>query len=145
MIVAFTLGAGIYSYNTFLTALMQNYIGYSAIQTGVRQLTISVWSLILGPITGILSARYSKKWMIILSMFLGGIGFLLLANAIGPNVSFVDLWPGMVLMGITNGMVNPLLNTAGLEGIAPQEMGMASGLLNVFRQIGITVGVVGLG
>ncbi len=78
-------------------------------------------------------------------MFLGGIGFLLLANAIGPNVSFVDLWPGMVLMGITNGMVNPLLNTAGLEGIAPQEMGMASGLLNVFRQIGITVGVVGLG
>lgn len=145
VIVAFTLGAGIYSYNTFLTALMQNYIGYSAIQTGVRQLTISVWSLILGPITGILSARYSKKWMISLSMFLGGIGFMLLANAIGPNVSFVDLWPGMVLMGITNGMVNPLLNTAGLEGIAPQEMGMASGLLNVFRQIGITVGVVGLG
>ncbi|MDN6596972.1 MAG: MFS transporter, partial [Lentilactobacillus parabuchneri] len=48
-------------------------------------------------------------------------------------------------MGITNGMVNPLLNTAGMEGALPQEMGMVSGLLNVFRQFGTTVGVVGLG
>lgn len=145
IIVAFALGAGIYAYNAYLTALMQNYIGYSAIQTGVRQLTISVWSLVLGPIVGILSSRYSKKWMISVSLFVGGIGFLLIAHAIGPEVSFVDLWPGMVLMGITNGMVNPLLNTTGMEGVVPSEMGMASGLLNVFRQLGTTVGVVSLG
>ena len=37
IIVAFALGSGIYAYNAFLTALMQNYIGYSAVQTGVRQ------------------------------------------------------------------------------------------------------------
>ena len=48
-------------------------------------------------------------------------------------------------MGITNGMVNPLLNTAGMEGIPANEMGMASGLLNVFRQLGTTIGVVVLG
>lgn len=145
IIVAFALGAGIYAYNAYLTALMQNYIGYSAIQTGVRQLTISVWSLVLGPIVGILSSRYSKKWMISISLFVGGIGFLLIARAISPSVTFVDLWPGMVLMGITNGMVNPLLNTTGMEGVIPSEMGMASGLLNVFRQLGTTVGVVSLG
>lgn len=145
IIVAFALGAGIYAYNAYLTALMQNYIGYSAVQTGVRQLTMSVWSLVLGPIVGILSSRYSKKWMISISLFVGGVGFLLIARVIGPNVSFVDLWPGMVLMGITNGMVNPLLNTTGMEGVIPSEMGMASGLLNVFRQLGTTVGVVSLG
>ncbi|GAX01272.1 MFS transporter [Secundilactobacillus silagei] len=145
VIVAFALGAGFYAYNAFLTALMQNYIGYSATQTGVRQLVMSVWSLILGPVVGILSARYSKKWMISISMFIGTLGFWLMARAISPTVSFVDLWPGMVLMGITNGMVNPLLNTAGMEGIPANEMGMASGLLNVFRQLGTTIGVVVLG
>lgn len=144
-LVALTLGLGIYAFNAFLTGLMQNYIGYSALQTGVRQLTISMWSLILGPITGILGNRFSKKWMISGSLLIGGIGFLLLAHAMGPDVSFVDLWPGMVLMGIMNGMVNPLLNTAGMEGVKLHEMGMASGLLNVFRQIGTTVGVVVLG
>ncbi len=83
--------------------------------------------------------------MISISLFVGGVGFLLIARVIGPDVSFVDLWPGMVLMGITNGMVNPLLNTTGMEGVIPSEMGMASGLLNVFRQLGTTVGVVSLG
>lgn len=145
IIVAFALGSGIYAYNAFLTALMQNYIGYSAVQTGVRQLTISAWSLVLGPVAGILSSRYSKKWMIVGSMVIGGIGFFLMANAISPVVTFVELWPGMVLMGLANGMVNPLLNTAGMEGTLPQDMGMVSGLLNVFRQFGTTVGVVGLG
>lgn len=145
ILIAFALGSGIYAYNAFLTALMQNYIGYSAVQTGVRQLAISAWSLFLGPVAGILSSRYSKKWMIVWSMFVGGAGFLLMANSISPTVTFVELWPGMVLMGIANGMVNPLLNTAGMEGTLPQDMGMVSGLLNVFRQFGTTVGVVGLG
>lgn len=144
-LVALTLGMGIYAFNAYLTGLMQNYIGYSALQTGVRQLTISMWSLILGPITGILGNRFSKKWLISGSLLIGGIGFLLMARVIDPNVTFVDLWPGMVLMGIMNGMVNPLLNTAGMEGVKLREMGMASGLLNVFRQIGTTVGVVVLG
>lgn len=145
IIVAFALGSGIYAFNTFLTALMQNYIGYSAVQTGLRQITISGWSLVLGPVAGILSARFSKKYMISGSLIIGGIGFLLISFVIDPQVSFANLWPGMVLMGIANGMVNPLLNTVGMEGVAPQEMGMASGLLNVFRQLGTTMGVVGLG
>lgn len=145
VLVAFVLGAGMYAFNAYLTPLMQNYIGYSAVQTGVRQLTISAWSLILGPVVGILGARYSKKWMICISLFIGGAGFLWIGHAMGPGVNFVDLWPGMILIGITNGMVNPLLNTTGMEGVIPSEMGMASGLLNVFRQLGTTVGVVSLG
>jgi MFS family permease len=145
IIVALALGVAVYSFNAFLTVLMQNYIGYSALQTGVRQLTISIWSLILGPVTGILGARFSKRKMIGFSLFLGGIGFLLMMNAMTLHLSFSNMWPAMILMGITNGMVNPLLNTAGMEGVAPQEMGMASGLINVFRQIGTTVGIVGLG
>ncbi|WP_061777416.1 MFS transporter [Levilactobacillus senmaizukei] len=145
VMVALALGAGIYSYNTYLTALMQNYMGYTALQAGTRQLTISIWSLILGPLTGYLGNRYSKKWMISGSLFLGGIGFLMLANAMTVRVSFAQLWPGMVLMGITNGLVNPLLNSSGMEGVAVREMGMASGLINVFRQIGVTLGIVCLG
>nr|WP_125709983.1 DHA2 family efflux MFS transporter permease subunit [Lacticaseibacillus porcinae] len=145
IIVALGLGVAMYSFNAFLTVLMQNYIGYTALQTGVRQLTISIWSLILGPITGMLGARFSKRKMIGYSLLLGAVGFILMMNAMTTHLSFAQMWPAMILMGITNGMVNPLLNTAGMEGVAPQTMGMASGLINVFRQIGTTVGVVGLG
>ena len=145
LVVATALGVALYSFNAFLTVMMQNYMGYSAFDTGVHQLTMSVWSLILGPITGMLGARLSKKRLIGFSLFVGGIGFLFFMNAMTVHLSFGDMWFPMVLMGITNGLVNPLLNTAGMEGVAPQEMGMASGLINVFRQIGTTIGVVGFG
>ena len=120
--VAFALGASLYSFNTFLTALMQNYIGYSALQTGVRQLTISGWSLVLGPISGYLGTRFSKTYdqRIIISWRMR---FLVMLNAMGPRVSFMDLMPGMLMIGFTNGIVSPLINTVGMEGVARNKWG----------------------
>lgn len=145
VIVAFALGSGIYAFNTYLTSLMQNYIGWSAFQTGIHQLVMSIWALILGPVVGILGNRFSKKWMISGGLVLAGIGFILLINNLTVNMGFGQLWLTMVLVGIANGVVNPVLNSAGLEGVAPNEMGMASGLLNVFRQFGTSFGIVMLG
>lgn len=145
VIVAFALGSGIYAFNTYLTVLMQNYIGWSAFDTGIRQLALSVWSLILGPIVGILGNKFSRKWMIVAGLLISGAGFLFLINQLSPTMGYAQLWPTLVMIGIANGIVNPVLNSAGLEGVAPQEMGMASGLLNVFRQFGTSFGVVILG
>lgn len=145
VIVAFALGSAVYASNIYLTSLMQNYMGYSAFDTGVRQLTMTVWSLILGPVTGYLGAKYSKRKIISASLLLAGIGFLLLANAMTTKLTYMQLVPTLVMLGITNGLVNPMLNTAGLEGAAPKEIGMVSGLLNVFRQLGTSFGIVILG
>lgn len=145
VIVAFALGAGVYSMNTFITILMQNYIGWSAFDTGIRQLTISVWSLVLGPMTGFLGQKYSKKWLIATGLTGIGVGYLLLASGLSLTTGYPQLLPMMILMGIGNAIVNPLLNTAGLDGVPLPEMGMASGLLNVFRQFGVSFGIVILG
>ncbi len=111
--VAVALGISLYSFNAFLTVLMQNYLGYTAFQTGLRQLTISIWSLILGPVTGALGNRFAKNKLIGYSLFIGAIGFVVFMNAMVTHLSFNQMWPAMILMGITNGMVNPLLNNAG--------------------------------
>ncbi|MFV0559242.1 MAG: MFS transporter [Enterococcus sp.] len=145
VIVAFSLGAGIYAFNTYLTVLMQNYIGWSAFETGIRQLAYSSWSLVLGPIVGILGSKFSKKWMIVVGLGSAFIGFFVLMQQLAPDMGYAQLWPTLILIGIGNGIVNPVLNTAGLEGIAAEEMGMGSGLLNVFRQFGTSFGVVILG
>lgn len=145
IIVAFILGAGMYAMNTFITILMQNYLGWSAFETGIRQLTISVWSLFLGPLTGFLGQKYAKKWLIALGLTGTAIGYLLLVANLSLTMGYLQLVPMMVLMGIGNAIVNPLLNTAGLEGIPLPEMGMASGLMNVFRQFGVSFGIVILG
>lgn len=145
VLAAFGLGAGVFAFNVFLTSLMQNYMGYSAFGTGLRQLAMSVWSLFLGPIIGMLGNRFSKKWIATAALLLLALAQLVFNLSISPTATFVSILPALILMGIGNATINPTLNAAALEGIAPQQMGMASGIVNVFRQFGVTFGVVVIG
>lgn len=145
VIVAFTLGAAIYANNIFLTSLMQDFMGYSAFETGLRQVPMTMWSLILGPVTGYLGNKYSTKKLIAGGLLIGAVGFIIFANAMTTKLSYDQLILPLILLGVSNGLVNPLLNSAGLAGAAQEEVGMVSGLINVFMQLGISFGVVILG
>ncbi|PWF99652.1 MFS transporter [Levilactobacillus bambusae] len=145
VLAAFGLGAGVFAFNVYLTSLMQNYMGYSALGTGLRQLSMSVWSLFLGPFIGILGNRFSKKWIATGALLLLAIAQLVFNQAISPTATFISILPALILMGIGNATINPTLNAAALEGISQQQMGMASGIVNVFRQFGVTFGVVVIG
>lgn len=144
-LASFALGAGLYAFYTYLTVLMQNYIGYSAMQTGVRQLAISLFSLFLGPIIGILTNRWGNRWLIFGGLTFIGCGLLIIQYALSPTMTYIDFVAGFVLMGIGNATVNPPLSSAAVSAVDPKHLGMASGIINVFRQFGISFGVVMLG
>ena len=145
VIAAFCLGASLYAFFTYLTVWMQNYIGYSAIQTGIRQLAISLFSLVLGPIIGILSNRLSKKWMITVGLLLIAGGFLVIDQTVSTTVVYADFVWGFVLMGIGNAVINPPLSSVAMDSVELKHIGMASGAINVFRQLGVSFGIVSLG
>ncbi|MDF7626737.1 MFS transporter [Lactobacillaceae bacterium L1_55_11] len=145
VVVAFALGSAIYANNIFLTSLMQSFMGYSAFETGLRQLPLTFWSLILGPMTGYLGRKFGSRNLISGSLLVSGVAFLLFMNAMTTHLTYDQLILPLVVLGIANGLINPLLNNAGLAGAAPAEIGMVSGLINVFRQLGISFGVVILG
>lgn len=142
IIAAFCLGAGLYAFFTYLTIWMQDYLGYSAMQTGVRQLAISIFSMILGPIAGMLSGRWQKRWMISGGLLLIGCGFLIIYHAVSLKVMYIDFVAGFALLGIGNAIVNPPLSSAAMDSVKMSQVGMASGVMNVFRQLGISFGVV---
>src|SRR5699024_476166 len=75
-IAAFTLGAGLYGGFTYLIILMQNYMGYSAFETGVRMLWISGFALVVGPVAGILAGKFGNRWLITIAMLIGAAGVL---------------------------------------------------------------------
>lgn len=144
-LASFGLGAGLYAFYAYLTVLMQNYIGYSAMQTGIRQLTISVFSLFLGPIVGMLTNRFSNRWLAFSGLVSISLGLWLIYRSINPAVTYVDFALGFVFLGLGNATVNPPLSSAAIGGVKPEHVGMASGIANVFRQFGISFGVVTLG
>ncbi|HAT54306.1 MAG TPA: MFS transporter [Lactobacillus sp.] len=145
ILAAFCLGAALYSFFTYLTVWMQNYLGYSAMQTGIRQLAISLFSLILGPVAGALTNRIQKRWLIGAGLFLIAGGLLVINQAVSIQTTYLSFVGGFVLLGIGNAIVNPPLSSAAMDSVAIHQVGIASGVLNVFRQLGISFGIVILG
>ncbi|PEL13358.1 MFS transporter [Bacillus sp. AFS017336] len=144
-ISAFVLGAGLYGGFTYLTILMQNYMGYTAFETGVKMLLISGFTIILGPLAGIISGKIGNRWLISGALFIGAIGIMLIRHMIKVPFEWSYLMPGFVLLGISNALVNPPIANAAMSSVDKKQVGMASGILNVFRQVGISFGVVMLG
>jgi EmrB/QacA subfamily drug resistance transporter len=143
-IAAFTISAGMFSQFLYLTLYMQNVLGYSPIATGIRFLPLSVLSFVVAPIAGRLSGRIPMRLLLGSGLTLTGAALLLLWG-ITPSSGWTTLLPGFVVGGIGVGMTNPPLATTAVSVVEPRRAGMASGINNTFRQVGIATGIAALG
>ena len=68
-------------------------------------------------------------------------GLALFARAPVDGRYFVDAFPALVVMGIGAGLVIPALMTLAMSGVAPEDSGLASGLVNTTQQVGGAFGI----
>jgi EmrB/QacA subfamily drug resistance transporter len=143
-IAAFTLSASMFAMFLYLTLYIQNVLGYSPLEAGVRFLPITVLSFVAAPISGRLSARVPVRALLFVGLALVGTG-LLLMSGLKVGSDWTHLLPGFLIAGAGIGMVNPALASSAIGVVAPQRSGMASGINNTFRQVGIATGIAALG
>jgi MFS family permease len=62
-----------------------------------------------------------------------------------PADSWTSLLPGMILGGIAIGAISPSLAAAMVSVLPVERSGLSSGINNTFRQLGIAMGIAGLG
>ena len=143
-IAAFVLSASMFAMFLYLTFYVQNQLGYSALESGLRFLPVTILSFIAAPISGKLAERFGVRWFVGGGLSLVGIGLLLMS---GRDVAddWTALLPGFVFCGIGIGMTNPALATAAVGIVEPARAGMASGVNSTFRQIGIATGIAAWG
>jgi hypothetical protein len=70
---------------------------------------------------------------------------LLLMHGVAIGDTWTTLLAGFLVAGAGIGMVNPGIAQTAIGVVPPQKAGMASGINNTFRQVGIATGVAGLG
>ncbi|MGH3050698.1 MAG: MFS transporter, partial [Gaiellaceae bacterium] len=143
-IVAFTISAGMFSQFLYLALYLQNVLGYSPIGAGIRFLPLSVVSFIAAPIAGRLSARMPIRILLGVGLALVG-GALLLMWGIHDSSGWTALLAGFLVGGLGIGMVNAPLATTAVGVVEPRRAGMASGINNTARQVGIATGIAALG
>jgi EmrB/QacA subfamily drug resistance transporter len=143
-IAAFGLSAGIFSTLLYLVLYLQDVLGYSALQTGLRLLIISGGILLVSGIAGRLTTKVPVRALIGPGLVLVGVGLLLMRGLTAAS-SWTHLIPGLIVGGVGVGLVNPPLASTAVGVVQPRRAGMASGINSTFRQVGIATGIALLG
>ncbi|HEY3018733.1 MAG TPA: MFS transporter, partial [Solirubrobacteraceae bacterium] len=144
-IVGFTLSASMFSLFLYLTLYIQNVLGYSPLEAGVRFLPTTLLSFFVAPIAGRLVGRVVPVRVLLgVGMVLVGVG-LLLQSGLDAGSHWTHFLPGFIAAGFGVGLINPPLATTQVGVVPPQRSGMASGIGNTFRQVGIATGIAALG
>ena len=66
-------------------------------------------------------------------------------HGLDAGSGWTALLPGFLVAGVGVGMVNPPLASTAIGVVAPWRSGMASGINNTFRQVGIATGTAAYG
>jgi len=140
----FAIGGGMFALLPYLTLYLQNDLGYSPLQGGLRLLPLTVLAFLVpfafrGPVQKLPPGVVLGGGLAITA---GGIAVLL---AVGPSSDWTVLVPGMVLSGFGVGIANPAIARVGLGVVPAERSGMASGISNTFRIAGLATGVAALG
>jgi EmrB/QacA subfamily drug resistance transporter len=143
-VVAWALSAGMFAMFLYITLYIQNVLGYTPLEAGVRFIPLTLLSFFVSPIAGKLSARVPARLLLGLGLGLVGVA-LLLMRGITPDSEWTTLLPGFIVAGIGIGIVNPGIASTAIGVVEAARAGMASGINTTFRQVGIATGVAGLG
>ncbi len=143
-IVAFAQSVAIYPLLFFVAIYLQDGLGYSPIDAGLRLLPLTLLILVVAPFAGRLTGRYPLRIPLVLGLVLLGAA-LLAMRGLTPEDDWTALLPGMILSGIGIGAISPSLAAAMVAVLPVERSGLSSGINNTFRQLGIAMGVAGFG
>ena len=128
----------------FISIYMQRVLGYSALKTGVAFLPFSVLVALTVPFAGRVTDRFGARWPLAAGMAALAVG-LLLQSRLGLEATYWQLLPGFVLGGIGIGLTIAPANAAVLGSAPDAKAGVASAVVNTFRQTGGALGVAVMG
>ena len=142
--VAFAISATVIGVITYLSLYVQNTLGYSPVQAGLRFLPLSLVSFAVAPATGRLIGKVAMRVLLGVAMVAAAAGLASMAHLTATSTWLV-LLPGFILAGIGLGVTSTGLASAALSAVEPAHAGMAAGLVNTLRQVGTATGVAVLG
>ena len=143
-LVAFAQSVALYPLLLFMAIYFQEGLGLSPTGTGLRLLPLTLVLAAVAPVSGRLSGRWPLRVPLTTGLVLIGVA-LLLMRAIDANSEWTALLPGLLVGGLAIGVISPALAAAMVSVLPVERSGVASGINNTFRQLGIAFGIAGLG
>ncbi len=124
----------------FLALYMQDILGYSPLEAGVRFLPSTLMIVLVAPVAGRMADRFGPRWLIAAGLAIVSAS-LFSFSGIAVNSTYLDLLPGFMLLGIGIALTMSPMTSAAMNAVAVEKAGIASGVLSMFRMVGGSLGV----
>src|SRR5580692_8516195 len=127
-------GAGIYGLVTLLPLFYQELMGYTAFAAGWAVSPRGIGAICAMPVIGYLTAKIDNRWLIAFGFGLFGFASLWFGEVNLDIGQWTFLW-AILISGFGSGCVFVPLSTTTMAFLKNEEIGNASGLYNLFRNI----------
>jgi len=139
-IVAILVTLAMFGIFVFFPIYMQTIRGWSPIQAGAALLPWTVMIVVFAPIAGKLSDRVGSRWLMAGGMTVVSACCLLLST-VTLHSTFWHMLPAFLLGGLGMSFVMTPMSAAAMGAAPVAKAGVASGVLNTFRQVGVALGI----
>ncbi len=143
-LAAFAISGSMFAIFLYLTLFMQGFLGLTALEAGVRYLPITILAFLAAPLAGALLGKVQARYLLGAGLLLAGVG-LLLMTGLDARSEWTALLPGFLVAGLGVGLLNPVIADVALSVVPKERSGMASGINDTFRQVGVAVGIAAWG
>jgi EmrB/QacA subfamily drug resistance transporter len=128
----------------FMAIYMQDILGYGALEAGIRFLPTTMVIAVVAPIAGRLADRLGPAVPMSVGLAILAVSMFMFAG-IDSSTTYAGLIVPFILMGLGIAQVMSPMSTAAMNAVSVQKSGVASGVLQMSRMIGASVGVAATG
>ncbi len=136
----FTFGFCLYSAMTLVALMLQTLMGYDATLAGMVLAPGGLATLITMPIVGLALKKYDGRKIAFGGLIIGSTALYLMSRFTLQASYWTFVWP-RVILGVGLAMIFVPLTTLTFGTIPKEEMGNATGLYNLLRNMGGGVGI----
>jgi MFS transporter, DHA2 family, multidrug resistance protein len=135
-----SLGFVLYGSTVLLPIFLQSLLGYSAYDAGVAMLPRGLGSFLAMPVVGVLMGKFDPRKLLAIGFTVAAYAMWMLSK-INLNAGYWDVFWPQFIQGTSMGFLFVPLTTVTHDPIPKSQMGNATSLFNVMRNIGGSVGI----
>ena len=133
-------GAVVYGMITILPLFFQTLLGYTALSAGLAVAPRGIGAVFAMPLVGILMAKIDSRYLIMVGF--AGVGFCnLWLGRVTLDISPRSMLSPVLVSGFFLGFVFVPLATVAMGTLTDRQIGNASGIYNLFRNLGGSIGI----
>jgi len=143
-LAALGVSASMFALFLYTTFYLQGFLGHDPLEAGLRYLPFTLANFVVAAATGAIISRFPARALLATGLAATGVG-LLLVSGIDPSDSWTALLGGFLIAGAGVGLINPVIADVAVSVVPKEQSGMASGINDTFRQVGVAVGIAAWG